>query len=114
MDVEFNQLFCNLPAQLTDSSALAQVETPLLTATGRVMMVLLIAPGTTQRQLASMLGVSESRVSKAILSLVEAKKVVRTRVGRFNVLQIHPEALQNDPDIALMCAFAEIVKRSEA
>ena len=109
MDVEFNRFFCNLPAQLTDSSAASQVEAPILSATGRIMLALLIAPGMTQRDLSHLLGVSESRVSKAILSLVETKKVVRTRIGRFNVLKIHPEALKNDPDISLILEFARLV-----
>lgn len=99
VDVILNERFDESPGQGTDIRYDESGLSPLFSSIGRVFVTVVTKPEWSQGEIARHLHVSESRVSKAILSLVQQKILVRTRVGRVNKFKIHPEAAQNHPDI---------------
>lgn len=71
----------------------------LLTSVGRVLVVTLVHPDWTNKNIAEYLKVDPSYTSRALLSLVESKILVRTRMGRYNWFRLDHKYAREHPDI---------------
>ena len=77
----------------------------LLSPTGKVLLQVAETPGATLLQMAQVIGVTESWVSKRISLLVEAGIVSRTRVSGQNVYRLNSSACLGHPDMIRLLAF---------
>lgn len=71
----------------------------LLTAPGRVLVCLLENPGSTIREIAVRLGVTENNVGRSVSQLAEAKLIARTKVKNRYVYSFDEKTLLDHPDI---------------
>lgn len=71
----------------------------LLSATGRVFVCIANNPNLTIREIAMMLGITESNVNRSVSRLVDAGVIARTKLKGRNVYTIDTEKAQNHPDI---------------
>lgn len=83
----------------------------LLSAAGRVLVCLMENPGTTIREVAVRLGVTESNVGRSVSQLAEHKLIARTKVsGKYNY-KFNKKELEKHPDIRRL--YAAIKLRTE-
>lgn len=78
-----------------------------LTPLSRVFATLAANPGWSQREVADALGLSESRVSRLILSLAKANLVVRTKYRTSNFYEIAPNYVTAVTAISTLLALEE-------
>lgn len=71
----------------------------LMSATGRVLICLMENPGSTIRDIAVRIGVTEANVGKSISTLAEHKLITRTKVGAKYKYNFSTEAITTHPDI---------------
>ena len=64
----------------------------LLTSHGLVAVCVARNPGTTLREIAQCVGITERAVQRIVCDLVEAGYLSRRRVGRQNTYELHPDA----------------------
>ena len=67
-------------------------ECVLLTSHGLVMLCVARNPGTTLREIAQCVGITERAVQRIVCDLSDAGYLSRRRVGRQNTYEIHPDA----------------------
>jgi predicted transcriptional regulator len=70
-----------------------------ITTTGRVLVCVLEQPQITLREMAMILGVTESGVAKTVAGLVKSGVIARTKVKNRNVYTIRAKNAKNHPDI---------------
>lgn len=71
----------------------------LLSAAGRVLVCLLENPGTTIREMAVRLGITEANVGRSVTQLADAKLIARTKYGTKYNYTFNEKELQKHPDI---------------
>lgn len=71
----------------------------LLTASGRVLTLIMENPEATHRELACRMGLMEQNVQRAMTKLVDAGLVQRQKRGMRNHYTVVPEVLWSHPDI---------------
>lgn len=72
---------------------------PLLSVSGRVLVMVMEYPDMTMRDIAVRLGTVESNVSRSVTQLSKAGLISRTRVGRNNHYRINADVVIGHPDI---------------
>lgn len=70
-----------------------------LTTTGRVLVCVLERPQITLREMALVLGVTESGIAKTIAGLVKSGVIARTKVKGRNIYSVDKNQAQKHPDI---------------
>lgn len=70
-----------------------------LSAPGRVLLCLIENPGSTIREIAVRLGITEANVGKSIATLAEHNVIARTKVKNKYVYNFIGETIVNHPDI---------------
>jgi|GEM_PF-5764653 len=71
----------------------------LLSAAGRVLVCLLENPGTTIREVAVRLGITEANVGRSVTQLAESNLIARTKVGTKYNYTFNENELEKHPDI---------------
>jgi len=72
---------------------------PLLSVTGRTLVLIIEHPDMTLREIATRMGVTESNVQRSVTALASCNLVFRERVGRTNHYSVNFEELVQHPDI---------------
>ena len=72
---------------------------PLLSAAGRVFVCIASNPTITLREMAVMLGVTESNVARSVSKLVKSGVIARTKVKGRNIYSLDRNQAKNHPDI---------------
>lgn len=75
---------------------------PLLTASGRVLLLIMNQPGITLREAANTLSVTEANVQRIVADLFMKDIVTRKGEGRQYHYQVNPDAFFSHPDIRNM------------
>jgi len=70
-----------------------------VTTTGRVLVCVLEQPQITLREMAMILGVTESGVAKTVAGLVKSGVIARTKVKGRNIYSVDKNQARNHPDI---------------
>ncbi len=71
----------------------------ILTPAGRVLVVLCERPTATLREIALVLGVTESNVARSVGKLVTANVIARTKVKGRNVYRLNADVAAAHPDL---------------
>jgi predicted HTH transcriptional regulator len=71
----------------------------LLSTAGRVLVCVSERPQITLREMALILGVTESGIAKTIAGLVKSGVIARTKVKGRNIYSVNKNQAQNHPDI---------------
>ena len=70
-----------------------------VTTTGRVLVCVLERPQITLREMALILGVTESGIAKTVAGLVKSGVIARTKVKGRNIYSVDKNQARNHPDI---------------
>lgn len=71
----------------------------ILTAPGRVLVVLTERPASTLREIALVLGTTESNVARSVSKLIGSNVIARTKVAGRNIYTVNAETVRNHPDL---------------
>ena len=86
-----------------------------LTTTGRVLVCVLEQPQITLREMAVILGVTESGIAKTVAGLVKSGVIARTKVKGRNIYSVDRNQAKNHPDIQrYFAAIRPIFERNPA
>lgn len=92
----------NILVMLSDSGLIQYAPKntlPLLSSAGRVMVCLMENPGSTIREIAVRLGVTEANVGRSVSQLAGAKLIARTKVKNRYLYSFDEKTLAQHPDI---------------